>query len=129
MVVIGGGASGLAAARRLSERGLGVTLLEARARLGGRIETVVGEWASSPPIELGAEFVHGRPPAIMRAALRLAPVPNRHLVGRRGRLVEAREDWEQALALLHDHAPGDRSFREHLREARAPRKLRRLAEA
>jgi monoamine oxidase len=60
VLVLGGGMAGLAAARELSHRGLSVTVLEARARLGGRILTEdVPGWAS--PVELGAEFVHGRP--------------------------------------------------------------------
>jgi monoamine oxidase len=44
----------------LAHGGLSVTLLEARARLGGRILTEdVPGWTT--PVELGAEFVHGRP--------------------------------------------------------------------
>ena len=38
-VVVGGGVAGLAAAGRLAAAGLKVTLLEARARLGGRVHT------------------------------------------------------------------------------------------
>jgi len=60
VLVLGAGMAGLSAARELSHRGLGVTLLEARARPGGRILTEeVPGWES--PVELGAEFVHGRP--------------------------------------------------------------------
>lgn len=60
VLVLGGGMAGLAAARELCHRGLSVTVLEARARLGGRILTEdVPGW--STPVELGAEFVHGRP--------------------------------------------------------------------
>ena len=39
VVVLGGGMAGLIAARDLGERGLAVTLLEARDRLGGRTWT------------------------------------------------------------------------------------------
>jgi monoamine oxidase len=60
VLVLGAGMAGLSAARELSHRGLLVTVLEARARPGGRILTEdVPGWRS--PVELGAEFVHGRP--------------------------------------------------------------------
>jgi uncharacterized protein with NAD-binding domain and iron-sulfur cluster len=41
VVVIGGGLAGLAAATALAERGLAVTLLESRPRLGGRASSIV----------------------------------------------------------------------------------------
>jgi monoamine oxidase len=54
-VVIGAGLAGLAAAERLVAAGAGVTLLEARARLGGRV------WTERRPgggaVELGAEWI------------------------------------------------------------------------
>ena len=59
VVVIGAGAAGLEAARCLSCAGIGVTLLEARSRIGGRILTL-HDPQQPVPIELGAEFVHGR---------------------------------------------------------------------
>jgi len=70
VIVVGGGAAGLAAARDLAARSFRVVVLEARDRLGGRI------WSSTPrkdlvPAELGAEFIHGRAPqtmALLRAA-------------------------------------------------------------
>jgi monoamine oxidase len=59
VVIIGGGAAGLAAARALHDAQIRVLVLEARNRLGGRIYTrrVRG---LAVPVELGAEFVHGR---------------------------------------------------------------------
>jgi len=58
-IVIGAGVAGLATARALSQAGLTVDLLEARDRIGGRIYTQ----HDGVPIELGAEFIHGKPDA------------------------------------------------------------------
>ncbi len=58
VVVIGAGAAGLAAARRLHERGIDFLVLEARDRVGGRAHTLASIHGSYP-IELGAEFIHG----------------------------------------------------------------------
>ena len=71
--MLGAGAAGLAAAERLHRAGLGVRVLEARERVGGRIATVQDP-GSGLPLELGAEFVHGRP----RELLRLARAPRHH---------------------------------------------------
>lgn len=67
-VIIGAGAAGLAAAQELIRAGAKVCCLEARDRIGGRILTVHGE--APVPVELAAEFVHGRPPEIFELAER-----------------------------------------------------------
>ena len=56
VVVIGAGVAGLAAAQALRGAGATVTVLEARDRIGGRIETD-SSWGV--PVELGAAWVHG----------------------------------------------------------------------
>lgn len=61
--IIGAGVAGLVAAETLKAAGLDVQCLEATDRVGGRILTV-HDPLSPVPIELGAEFVHGRPPEI-----------------------------------------------------------------
>jgi monoamine oxidase len=61
VVIIGAGVSGLAAASQLRGSGRSVLLLEARDRVGGRAWTR-HEPDLSAPIELGAEFIHGRVP-------------------------------------------------------------------
>jgi len=63
VVVAGAGAAGLAAARRLTEHGFSIALLEARDRIGGRISTTRRPHTLAP-LELGAEFVHGMPSEI-----------------------------------------------------------------
>lgn len=62
VIVIGAGIAGLAASTKLAEAGCDVTLLEASDRVGGRVRTVVAEGI---PVELGAEFVHGKPPELL----------------------------------------------------------------
>ena len=67
IIIIGAGASGLAAARSLSKRGKQVTVLEARDRIGGRIHTST-DGGFSVPVENGAEFIHGDLPLTQRLA-------------------------------------------------------------
>lgn len=56
-LIIGAGAAGLAAGRRLHDAGQQVRILEALNRMGGRIWTVA-DFANFP-IEQGAELIHG----------------------------------------------------------------------
>jgi monoamine oxidase len=56
-IVVGAGAAGLAAARQLQDQQQKVLILEARDRIGGRVQTDYD--FADHPIELGAEFVHG----------------------------------------------------------------------
>jgi phytoene dehydrogenase-like protein len=60
VIVIGAGAAGLTAAVRLGSAGHSTLVLEARKRIGGRIFTQCDP-VSQAPVELGAEFIHGRP--------------------------------------------------------------------
>ena len=55
VAVIGGGAAGIAAARRLRDAGVDCLLLEARDRLGGRLFT---DTRSGYPLDLGAGWLH-----------------------------------------------------------------------
>ncbi len=57
IIIIGAGAAGLMAAKQLAGAGLKVVVLEARDRLGGRINTFKD--SSMHPFEGGAEFIHG----------------------------------------------------------------------
>ena len=56
VVVIGGGAAGVAAARRLREASIEYLLVEARSRLGGRAWTVTD--ASGSTLDLGCGWLH-----------------------------------------------------------------------
>ena len=63
VVVIGAGAAGLVALRELDRGGVNVLAIEARNRIGGRVFTL-HDPAAGLPVELGPEFIHGRPSEI-----------------------------------------------------------------
>ncbi|KAL9240975.1 hypothetical protein vseg_015136 [Gypsophila vaccaria] len=56
VIVIGGGISGVAAARFLVNASFKVLLLESRDRLGGRIQT---DYSFGCPVDMGASWLHG----------------------------------------------------------------------
>jgi monoamine oxidase len=100
VVIIGAGVSGLAAASALRKSGLSVLLLEARDHVGGRAWTR-HEPDLSAPIELGAEFIHGRVPEtfellreVGKAAL---DTSGAHWTLRDGKLVRNTEDLFGAI--------------------------------
>src|SRR5271170_1050312 len=55
-VVVGAGAAGVGAGRRLVDAGLDVVVLEARDRLGGRAHTI--ETPEGYPADVGCEWLH-----------------------------------------------------------------------
>lgn len=65
VIIVGAGVAGLAAACELARSGVRVSILEARERIGGRVFSL-RDPGSEFPIELGAEFIHGRPPEIWK---------------------------------------------------------------
>jgi monoamine oxidase len=87
VLIIGAGAAGLAAWRELQSNRLNAAILEARPRLGGRIFT---QRSMPTPIELGAEFIHGKPPAIWsllkKANLDAMKIPGVRMVSDAGTL-------------------------------------------
>jgi monoamine oxidase len=116
-LIIGGGIAGLVAARHLTKAGLRVTLLEARNRLGGRIYT---ESTGEFPVELGAEFVHGRPNEILslaaESAAPIVPVQGHFRRKINGKWAEAdhlMEKMDQLFAGLPSEEP-DESFQYYL---------------
>ena len=118
IIIIGAGAAGLAAARELSSAGLSVIVLEARDRIGGRINTHL----DTCPIELGAEFVHGKPPETLaiveRAQLELQPIPNRHWHFHDGVLTKSDEFWsrvEDVMEEMSSYKGADQDFTSFLR--------------
>jgi len=130
VVVVGAGASGLTAARRLTDHGFSVAILEARDRLGGRISTAQRS-DTIIPLELGAEFVHGMPAEIFSltaSAFALYEVrgeiwtarqghwhPMRDRGKGRGRVLKELSAWRGAdrslQSFLDDHVGGERQAR------------------
>jgi len=98
VVVIGAGASGLAAASELARRGRSGLLIDARARIGGRI------WSHREPgllvvVELGAEFIHGKPETVFalleKAGSAAVDRGREHWTLREGRLAPSRDLFAQ----------------------------------
>src|SRR5262245_19423769 len=71
VAVVGGGLSGLVAARELSREAAEVHVIEARERFGGRVWTLREDDFSTDPIELGGEFIDGSHKAIRTLAREL----------------------------------------------------------
>jgi monoamine oxidase len=119
VLILGAGAAGLAAAMRLSAAGRRVLVVEARDRIGGRILTVDAE---GEPIELGAEFVHGRTPVIFelleRFGLRAMEVDGDEFCNSQGRVMECEffEEVHKVLEQLKKYDGPDISFEEFLRQ-------------
>jgi len=114
-VVLGAGAAGLAAARELTRAGLDTVALEARDRVGGRAWTVRPRGSM---VELGAEFVHGRPAATL-AALRRAGLRAEPMREPRGPRADNWSAVEKVFGLL-DPKARDRAFAAALAAMRGP---------
>lgn len=133
VIIIGAGAAGLAAARELSAAQLKVIVLEARDRIGGRIHTHFDKW----PIELGAEFVHGKPPETLaiaeRAHLKLQSIPNLHWHFHDGVLTKSGEFWskvEDVMDAMSRYDGQDQTFEtflDHYQRANQIEDIRSIA--
>jgi monoamine oxidase len=108
VLILGAGASGLAAARPLATAGKRVALIEARDRIGGRIFTrsVPSPLADTHiAVELGAEFIHGLPVEswrlIREAGLETYELDGSQLRFAEGRLHTARDQSGAFAVLAH----------------------------
>src|SRR5688500_2149052 len=138
VAVVGAGAAGLAAARDLHAAGYSVLLLEARHRVGGRVFTRRPR-RSVLPIELGAEFLHGRADEVTQVA-RAADLPVLEVEGLRvdsggarwRRLDDFWDRLDTVMRRLPDRREADLSFSDFLAGQPGGRSLarnRRLARA
>jgi monoamine oxidase len=126
--------AGLSAARALAEAGRSVVVLEASSRVGGRILTVREH---GEVIELGAEFIHGRPPELW-SLVEEAHLDSYELDGpnltfedgqlRSGESEESEEDERFAiLDKLESHIEPDIPFADYLDRHQVPEALRQSA--
>lgn len=107
IIIIGGGISGLVAARSLSRK-YNVVLLEALRRFGGRIHTIKKD-GTNQHIEGGAEFIHGKAIETIKL-LKLAGLKYTKVVGKfyrkKKKLLVADEDmmegWEDLLLQMSE---------------------------
>ncbi|MER5206119.1 protoporphyrinogen oxidase [Streptomyces sp. NPDC002825] len=120
VVVAGGGIAGLAAAHRLALAGHRVTLLEADARLGGKL--LAGEIAGAP-VDLGAESLLARRPEAVALARAVglgdrlqAPATTTASVWSRGELVPMPKGHVMGV-------PGDPAAVERLLSAEGVRRI------
>lgn len=99
ILIIGAGAAGLMAARRLAAEGFSVTLLEASAIPGGRIHSLSIPGFSGF-VEAGAEFVHGDLPITLGlaedAGVSLIPTHHSQLTPDRG-VVDGPFAWDELM--------------------------------
>ncbi|HWB53089.1 MAG TPA: NAD(P)/FAD-dependent oxidoreductase [Tepidisphaeraceae bacterium] len=124
VLILGAGIAGLHAANLLVDAGMSVAILEARDRTGGRIRTLYGERFGAP-LELGAEFIHGRPPQtfqlLKNAGLAACDVPDNHYYVHGRKLKDNAKFWpqiEQVMARLGRDGRSDESFDVFLRRQR-----------
>ncbi|MGJ4951583.1 flavin monoamine oxidase family protein [Bradyrhizobium sp. HKCCYLS20291] len=99
IIVVGAGAAGLMAARELARAGRQVTVLEARARCGGRIHPLA-ESVFVYRADAGAEFIHGEAPVTCRL-LAEAGLSARSIEGAR---------WHVANGAFSQDDPSDRQM-------------------
>lgn len=118
VVVLGAGAAGIGAARRLLARGLTVAVIEARPRVGGRAVTAM---LRGRAIDLGAHWLHAGPinPLVRLGlergeVLRKAPVKGHLVIGGRLASPAERDAFDRAF---------DAADRAMTRAARGPEDL------
>ena len=131
VIIIGGGIAGLCAANELLRNDCTVTVLEAKNRFGGRIHTIR---EGGLPIELGAEFIHGKSKpllkAIRAAGLSMHEVPDSNQLFEKGKLKRI-QIWDIVGDVMNRIKPQgkDCSFKEFIERQKLDERTRRLVSA
>ena len=131
VIIIGGGIAGLSAANELLRNDCTVTVLEAKNRFGGRIHTIR---EGGLPIELGAEFIHGKSKpllkAIRAAGLSTHEVPDSNQLFEKGKLKPI-QIWDMVGDVMNriKSRGKDCSFKEFIERQKLDERTRRLVSA
>jgi len=125
-LVLGAGAAGLRAGAELLRKRVRVLVVEARDRIGGRVHSIEDRELGRV-VELGAEFVHGRPyREIKRAKLKLEEMDGRQMALLGGELRDVTRQFRSMLRKLAE-ARGAGTALSWLATARLDRAERELA--
>ena len=129
VLIIGAGAAGLIAAKTLHTAGFDVAVCEGRDRIGGRIRT---ERRGGKTIELGAEFIHGKPQTTLalarEAGIELVESCDLRLLRDNDRLCPLPEFWDLIEKVDGQiDATRDEAYEEFLARAEASPAEKRLA--
>jgi monoamine oxidase len=134
VVIIGAGAAGLRAAQKLVEAGRRVAILEARARIGGRVHTL-HDPAWPVPVEGGAEFIHGDvqelTALLQQSGAETYEISDKHWLAPDGHIEPLDFDriWQGVSKRLTQLTGSDRAFADFLRDccAEMPARERTMA--
>lgn len=116
VLIVGAGLAGLGCAQALLQRGIKSLILEAKDRVGGRVFSK-RQPLYSPPIEYGAEYLHGVNKNLMDLLGQrpFVDVQDTHLYFSDGKLQEKKDFWERFekyTSLLNKNLKEDRSVSE-----------------
>src|SRR4051794_11595493 len=117
VLVVGAGAAGMAAARKLRQSGIKFLVIEGRDRIGGRIYSLPNG------VELGAEFVHGKPRRLLQllrqAKLSVVGAKDSHWRAESGAVEKIPDFWgrlNDILSRTKKHRLRDRPFSHFIQE-------------
>lgn len=116
VLIVGAGLAGLGCAQALLRQGIKSIILEAKDRVGGRVFSE-RQPLYFPPIEYGAEYLHGVNKSLMNLLGRrpFVDVQDTHLYFSGGKLQEKKDFWDRFdryISRLNKNLKQDRSVNE-----------------